>query len=257
MQLIWLDVPVRAVGELSSIRQTAISELIWTPSSRAAKVRCHNDGEPPCQACIRNEIECVFLPTRKERSIAKRQARTRPGATQATVSDDTLTLEQNVTTPLVAQTAPGPIASNRASSFSHASPTSPAVSGNLERLYSKDLLLQAVDLFFLHFYPDIFFSLHEPSVRTAAASGTIKPVLAVAIIALTARFIPELATKHGSYMEACDFFAEAIRAELLLAADKPSLERIHATLLLGMHEWGSGRGARAVSIFPPVFAQVR
>lgn len=199
---------------------------------------------------MRNEIQCVFLPTRKERSIAKRQASTRPGAAQESVTDDILTLEQNLSTPLVVETAPNPTAGNGSSSFHHASPTSPAMSGNLQGLYSKDLLLQAVDLFFVHFYPDIFFSLHEPSVRTAAASGTIKPVLAVAIIALTARFIPELATQHGCYMEACDYFAEAIRAELLLAADKPSLERIHALLLLGMHEWGSGRGARAVSICP-------
>jgi hypothetical protein len=116
----------------------------------------------------------------------------------------------------------------------------------LESLYDSELLLKAIDLYFLNFYPDIFFSLHEPSVRSAAKSGTIKPILAVAILALTARFIPELVENHGSPVAACDFFANTIESDLLLQAHKPSLEKIHGLLLLSLHEWGSGRGAKAV-----------
>jgi hypothetical protein len=119
--------------------------------------------------------------------------------------------------------------------------------GDLEFLYNPQLLSKAIDLFFQHFYADVLFSLHEPSVRLAAKSGELKPILAVAILALTARFMPELAEIYGSGQETCDHFANAIRAELLLEADKPSLEKIHALLFLSLHEWGSGRGARAVS----------
>jgi hypothetical protein len=85
-------------------------------------------------------------------------------------------------------------------------------------------------------------------VRSSAKSGTLKPILAVAIIALTARFIPELVEQHGSGTDAGDYYAESIRATLLLGADKPSLEKIHALLFLSYHEWGSGRGATAVRI---------
>ena len=81
----------------------------------------------------------------------------------------------------------------------------------------------------------------------AAQSGKLKPILAVAILALTARFMPDLVESHGSVQDACDYFGNAIRAELLLEADKPSLDKIHALLFLSLHEWGSGRGARAVS----------
>jgi hypothetical protein len=116
----------------------------------------------------------------------------------------------------------------------------------LEFLYNPLLLSKAIDLFFQHFYADVLFSLHEPSVRSAAKTGELKPTLAVAILALTGRFMPELAEIYGSSQEACDYFANAIRAELLLEADKPSLEKIHALLFLSLHEWGSGRGARAV-----------
>jgi hypothetical protein len=104
-----------------------------------------------------------------------------------------------------------------------------------------------VGIFFTHFYADIFFSLHEPSLRSAAKDGTVKPILAIAILTLTARFIPQLVKKHGSAVAACDYYANSIRSDLLLNADKPSLEIIHALLFLSMHDWGSGRGARAVS----------
>jgi hypothetical protein len=119
--------------------------------------------------------------------------------------------------------------------------------GHLESLYNPQLLLEAIDLFFQHFYPDLLFSLHEPSVRLAAQSRKLNPILAVAILALTVRFMPDLVERHGSVQEACDYFGNAIRAELLLEADKPSLDKIHALLFLSLHEWGSGRGARAVS----------
>lgn len=121
------------------------------------------------------------------------------------------------------------------------------LASGLESLYDSRLLLKAIDLFFQHFYADVLFSLHEPSVRSTAKSGEMKPILAIAMLTLTARFIPELAELYGSDQEACDHFANAIRVELLLEADKPSLEKIHALLFLSLHEWGSGRGARAVS----------
>ena len=110
--------------------------------------------------------------------------------------------------------------------------------------------MKGVDVFFQHFYPDIFFSLHEPSVRSSAQSGTLKPLLATTILALTARFIPELVQRHGSGTAAGDYFADPIRPILLMGADKPSLEKIHGFLFLSLHEWGSGRGATAVSCPP-------
>jgi hypothetical protein len=122
----------------------------------------------------------------------------------------------------------------------------------LGALYTPELLSQAVGIFFTHFYADIFFSLHEPSLRSAAQDGTVKPILAIAILALTARFIPQLVKEHGSPVAACDYYANSIRSDLLLQADKPSLEIIHALLFLSMHDWGSGRGARAVSLWSVV-----
>lgn len=190
------------------------------------------------------------MPTRKERALARRQR-------SHFVVDPSLTRES---------TANGP-REQISESIANFNDTSLAVSpdallngghhtvaedcedstSHLKSLYTPQLLLKAIDLFFHHFYTELLFSLHEPSIRSNAKCGELNPILAVAILALTARFMPDLVEYHGSAQIACDHFANAIRAELLLEADRPSLDKIHSLLFLSLHEWGSGRGARAVS----------
>lgn len=200
-------------------------------------MKCRPGDDPSsCQLCQRAGLKCAFLPTRKERSIAKKQELASGNDAQNAHAITGGRRSTNSTSPWM---------SRRSLSFSKTSEQE-----DLRRLYSPDLLMKGVDVFFQHFYPDIFFSLHEPSVRSSAQSGTLKPLLATTILALTARFIPELVELHGSGTAAGDYFADPIRPILLMGADKPSLEKIHGFLFLSLHEWGSGRGATAVSRCP-------
>ncbi|RFU35518.1 hypothetical protein B7463_g822, partial [Scytalidium lignicola] len=197
--------------------------------------------------CERVGAHCKFLPTRKERALAQRQRSNlvlNPPLTRESnrnnVAGQTSNSTRNTTSRSFEVTPENILRGHRTFAWEPEDPTN-----HLESLYSAQLLSKAVDLFFHHFYTDLLFSLHEPSIRSNAKTGELKPILAVAILALTARFMPDLVEYHGSVQNACDYFANAIRAELILEADKPSLDKIHSLLLLTLHEWGSGRGARA------------
>jgi hypothetical protein len=243
--------PVPGAGE--SIYRPAGLNLLYPELNlqayfRSSHIRCHNNGYPPCRRCERVGAQCQFLPSRKERALARRQKSQlalEPLVEGRSVGSDAS--EQSPTSNRTGQPFKAAIESIFEGGRRNVSSESADPVGHLESLYNPQLLSQAIDLFFQHFYPDLLFSLHEPTVRMAAQSGKLKPILAVAILALTVRFMPDLVECHGSVQEACDYFGNAIRAELLLETDKPSLDKIHALLFLSLHEWGSGRGARAVS----------
>jgi hypothetical protein len=188
---------------------------------------------------VKRSAECVFLPTRKDRSLTALQtnAACSPASTVLAAHSDVATPSDSI------NSAPASIRNQELSTRQNGGLR------NLKQLCEADILYRAVELFFHHFYNDILFSLHEPSIRSVLRAGTLDPVLACAILALTARFIPELVEKHGSCIKACDYYADCIRSELLLEAHKPSLEKIHSLLFLSVHEWGCGRGGKAVSAF--------
>jgi hypothetical protein len=82
-------------------------------------------------------------------------------------------------------------------------------------------------------------------------------MLLLALLTLTARFHPELTTYYSppsparptNPLVASEYYAAALR--LTMAGDsgehlaQPSLERIQALLMLGLHEWGMCRGVKA------------
>lgn len=80
-------------------------------------------------------------------------------------------------------------------------------------------------------------------------------LLLLGVLALTARFHPLLVAHHApdssedNSLAASDYYAAALIARLAGDAGteltKPSIERIQALLMLGLHEWGSNRGTPA------------
>lgn len=133
------------------------------------------------------------------------------------------------------------------------------------------------DIFQLHFSTDLPF-LHPPTflapIRRAivplpdhTASNQVtqtpnpappaSPLLLLGILALTARFHPAIAAYHSpatpnqptNALVASEYYAAALRARVAgpdgEALARPSIERIQAMLMLGLHEWGMCQGIRA------------
>jgi hypothetical protein len=178
--------PVPGAGE--SIYRPAGLNLLYPELNlqayfRSSHIRCHNNGYPPCRRCERVGAQCQFLPSRKERALARRQKSQlalEPLVEGRSVGSDAS--EQSPTSNRTGQPFKAAIESIFEGGRRNVSSESADPVGHLESLYNPQLLSQAIDLFFQHFYPDL-----------------------------------------------------------------PSLDKIHALLFLSLHEWGSGRGARAVS----------
>ena len=100
------------------------------------------------------------------------------------------------------------------------------------------------ECYFSHVYNSYAF-LHKPSFMLEIRSRTAAPALVLAICAIAARFSqhPSLKTQHQS--QAGDHFAARSRELIAAEFDKPTLSNVQTCLILALHEFGSGRGARA------------
>lgn len=101
---------------------------------------------------------------------------------------------------------------------------------------------------------------HTPSnhaTQTPNPTPPASPLLLLGILALTARFHPAIAAHHSpatsnqptNPLVASEYYAAALRARIAgvdgEAFARPSIERIQAMLMLGLHEWGMCHGIRA------------
>lgn len=67
-----------------------------------------------------------------------------------------------------------------------------------------------------------------------------------AILAVTARYIPELTALHGGPQAASDLFAQKARAAVMdRIVDKPDTDTVQILILVGLHDWGSCNSFRA------------
>lgn len=133
------------------------------------------------------------------------------------------------------------------------------------------------DIFQLHFSTDLPF-FHPPTFlapirraimplpnhtssnqapQTSNLAPPVSPLLLLGILALTARFHPVIAAYHSPAtanqptdpLVASEYYAAVLRAHITgpdaEALARPSIERIQAMLMLGLHEWGMCQGIRA------------
>lgn len=73
----------------------------------------------------------------------------------------------------------------------------------------------------------------------------------LAFLALTSRFHPYLVERHGNNaIQAAEYYAEAARLQLdgYGLPSEVNINTIQALLMLGLHEWGMARGAKAYRI---------
>jgi hypothetical protein len=77
------------------------------------------------------------------------------------------------------------------------------------------------------------------------ADRTVPPALILAVCAVSARFSRHPAVVQHPMSTAGDEYAAKARQLLSLEFDRPTLSNVQALVILGLHEFGSSRGARA------------
>ena len=77
------------------------------------------------------------------------------------------------------------------------------------------------------------------------AEGTVAPALILAVCAVSARFSRHPAVHQQPMALAGDEYAAKARQLLSLEFDRPTISNVQALVILGLHEFGSSRGARA------------
>lgn len=106
-------------------------------------------------------------------------------------------------------------------------------------------LLIEVGWLFVHKFPEFAF-IHTPTFFQTVRDEVFDQLKVCAMLALCAKFIPELITRHGSAAQAGKFYADFVRLELNAKISRGAdVETIQCLLLIGMYEWGEGAGFNA------------
>lgn len=110
-----------------------------------------------------------------------------------------------------------------------------------------EILREAIDVFFQHFYNDIFAFIHRPSFLKLfnEEPDSIDPAFLLAMLTLSARFCRSVLRDFENEAAASDYFCKRTLALLMPSVDSPSITRIQAFLMLGLHLWGQSQGPAA------------
>lgn len=111
----------------------------------------------------------------------------------------------------------------------------------------EEVLREAIDVFFQHFYNDIFAFIHRPSFlkQFNERPEDIDPALLLAMLTLCARFCRSVLKDFENETAASDYFCKRTLALLMPNVDSPSIVRIQAFLMIGLHLWGASQGPAA------------
>ncbi|CCG83058.1 Putative uncharacterized protein [Taphrina deformans PYCC 5710] len=197
--------------------QAIISRPTRTPvaclNCRKSKIKCFHTGIPPCRHCSNTKKECVI--------------------------------------PSIIQTDEQPTPKRRAPT-SQVQGTTPTFKklrydANGTGLPVEEVLREAIDVFYAHFYNDIFAFIHRPSFTKLfnERPQDIDPALLLAMLTLSARFCRSVLKDFESEAAASEYFCKRTLALLMPKVDSPSIVRIQAFLMVGLHLWGSMQGPAA------------
>jgi len=89
--------------------------------------------------------------------------------------------------------------------------------------------------------------LHRPSFihQLSTRPDTVSPFLLLAILSISARFVPALVAQNGSPTRASEHYAARAHELLLAELVSPSLAAVQGLYLLGVHDYGNGVTFRA------------
>ncbi|KFY83000.1 hypothetical protein V498_08340, partial [Pseudogymnoascus sp. VKM F-4517 (FW-2822)] len=205
---------------------------------RRSKIKCQNSGtNTACRACANQSRECTYPPPN-----AGQLANKRPESTGASRNDgeggDVKRVRKRESDAV------------RKQSFRHSDDPleSPPITAKLWKdVYNTFMLHCSTELPFLH--EEVFHTrVHQPAAERSADTQ----IFLLGMLALTARFIPDLVAFHSTSdpsdpLAASEFYAEAFAARLDTPAltGQPSLERVQGLLMISLYHWGMCRGQRA------------
>ncbi|EPE28343.1 Zn2/Cys6 DNA-binding protein [Glarea lozoyensis ATCC 20868] len=224
--------------------QKMVRSSIACVKCRRSKVKCVNTGvNSVCKSCAQNNRECTYpvagsmpTPKRNEASAGIKIEKGEEGESKKRIRKQAEDSVRRNSTRIV----DGPL-------------DSPVLNKKVwDELYA---------IFKLHFSTEMPF-LHPPSFRIrfkqvayprdpSIPSSEIQEgkLLLLGVLALTARYHPELEALHGGPLNASEYYAEALQAALAGPISKiftvQSLEVIQAALMLSLYEWGQTRGLTA------------
>ena len=105
-------------------------------------------------------------------------------------------------------------------------------------------MLQACDLLQTCF-PEFGF-LHRPSFTDQLVAGSVETARLLAILSVTARFMPSLVSRHGGPEAAGNHYAAiAETAVMARVLDDPDPATVQSLLMISLHHWGTCTGSRA------------
>lgn len=248
---------------------------------RRKKIRCSGE-KPACKHCLRSRIPCVYKVTTRKAAprtdymamLDKRLKRMEDRVVKL-IPKDHLPSVSGVGRSVVKPALPGappktPTTKKRAADeafggeldeWSKTKTANPDAAGSASRakdtedsrlltegaesLPSKEIQEHLAEVYFDYVYGQSYPLLHKPSFMRKLASGSVPPVLILAICAISARFSthPQLRT------EPCflrgDNWGERAREISLKRYDSPNITILIVYLLLGLHEFGTCQGGRS------------
>lgn len=198
---------------------------------RRSKIKCLNSGtNTTCRACATAGRECTYPPPAQGQTVAKR------AETSGTIRNDG---EAEVKRQRRRENDTG-----RKNSLKHGDDPfeSPQITPRLwKEVYSAFMLHCSTELPFLH--EEVF---HTRVQQPAAERSSDTQVFLLAMLALTARFIPELALAHhlSDPLVASEYYADALatRLDAQNLTKEPSLERVQGLLMISLFHWLMSRG---------------
>lgn len=181
---------------------------------RRSKIKCRHEGIPPCRHCANMKKDCII---------------------------PSVVLSQDELLPVPKRRAP----TNQVEGALPTFKKSRYETNN--GLPAEEILRESIDAFFQHFYNDIFAFIHRPSFLKTfnERPENIDPALLLAMLTLSARFCRSILKDFENESAACDYFCKKTLALLMPNVDSPSIVRIQAFLMIGLHLWGASQGPAA------------
>lgn len=210
---------------------TKMRSSIACSRCRRSKIKCLNSGtNTQCRACATAGRECTYPPPAQGPTAAKRTGG--PGA----IRNDG---ETEVKRQRKRESDAG-----RKNSLKHGDDPfeQPQITARLwKEVYSAFMLHCSTELPFLH--EEVF---HTRVQQPAAERSPDTQLFLLAMLALTARFIPEIAQNHHSTdpLVASEYYADAFAARLNAQGltKEPTLERVQGLLMISLYQWLMCRG---------------
>ncbi len=224
---------------------TKMRSSIACSRCRRSKIKCMNNGtNTTCRACATTGRECVYpTPT--------------PGQTTAKRADASGTSRNDGETETKRQRKRDDSARKNSLKGTEDPFETPQLMPKLWKdVYGAFMLHCSAELPFLH--EEQF---HRRAQQAPTERSADTQIFLLGMLALTARFIPELASAHNinDPLVSSEFYADALAARLdaPTLTREPSLERVQGLLMISLYHWTTMRGQSAFMYLTIAIGYVR